>query len=242
MARGLRLYIRKQQFRPGFGGLFVNPFYFARKGLYENIAALAGNITGKTLDVGCGQKPYEELFSSSQYIGLEIDSEENRKNKKADFFYDGSTFPFPDAEFNSMVLNQVFEHVFNPDEFLHEANRVIKPGGMLLLTVPFVWDEHEQPHDYARYSSFGIRSLLEKHGFAVVEQRKSISDLRVIFQIANGYIFKKTVSKNGYVNLLVTLMLMAPLNILGELLAKLLPNNNDLYLDNILLAKKVTVA
>lgn len=239
MASMLRLYIRKQQFRPGFAGLFVNPFYFARKGLYENIASLADNITGKTLDVGCGQKPYEDLFKSSEYVGLEIDNEANRNSKKADFFYDGSTFPFPDGEYDSMVLNQVFEHVFNPDDFLRETNRVIRTDGMLLLTVPFVWDEHEQPHDYARYSSFGIRALLEKHGFAIVEQRKSVNDIGAIFQILNGYIYKKTVSSNGYVNLLVAVLLMAPFNILGALLAKVLPNNDELYLDNIILAKKV---
>lgn len=237
----LRLYIRKQQFQPGFVGLFVNPFYFARKGLYGNIAALAKNITGKTLDVGCGQKPYKDLFNSSEYIGLEIDSEENRKSKNADFFYDGTRFPFLDAEYDSMVLNEVFEHVFNPDEFLCEVSRVIKPGGLLLLTVPFVWDEHEQPYDYARYSSFGIKYLLEKHGFLIVEQRKSINDIRVIFQMLNVFIYKKTVGNNGYFNLFIMLTLMAPFNIIGALLAKLFPNNNDLYLDNIVLAKKVAI-
>jgi SAM-dependent methyltransferase len=66
----------------------------------------------------------------------------------------------------------VLEHVFNPDDFLNEVNRVLKPSGKLLLTVPFVWDEHEQPYDYARYSSFGLRSLLEKHGFSIVKHEK----------------------------------------------------------------------
>ena len=58
------------------------------------------------------------------------------------------------------MCNQVLEHVFNPDDFVREIARVLKPGGALLLTVPFVWNEHEQPYDYARYSSFGLRAFL----------------------------------------------------------------------------------
>jgi SAM-dependent methyltransferase len=239
MIDSIKKYFNKQQYQPDVFGLFVNPFYFARKGLYENISALANKVTGRILDVGCGQKPYATLFRSSQYIGLELDSPENRQNKKADFFYDGLRFPFQDCEFDSIVVNEVFEHVFNPTDFLREINRVLRPDGMLLMTVPFVWDEHEQPNDYARYSSFGLISIVERYGFKVIERRKSMSDIRVIFQMLNGYLYKKTVSRNGYVNLLTTFVLMAPFNILGELLSKMLPRNDDLYLDNIILAQKM---
>lgn len=228
----------KEQFFPGILGLFINPFYFARKGLAKNVADLAVNITGKTLDVGCGTKPYVHLYGSNEYVGLEIDTPKNRENKKADFYYDGSNFPFDDKSFDSLVANEVFEHVFNPDNFLSETLRVLKPKGMILLTMPFVWDEHEQPYDFARYSSFGIKALLEKHGFEIIEQRKSTDDIRVIFQLLNTYIYKKTVTKNGWINLLITLLMMAPFNIIGELLALITPRNPDLYLDNIVLARK----
>ncbi len=239
MINKLKQLLNREQFEPGLLGLFVNPFYFARKGLFENIIPLAKYIKGKTLDVGCGQKPYEKFFNSTQYIGLEIDTVKNRQNKKADFFYDGFTFPFQDKEFDNIIINQVFEHVFNPDDFLKEVNRVLKPGGVLLMTVPFVWDEHEQPYDYARYSSFGVRSILEKYGFQTIEYKKSINDIRLIFQLVNDYIYKKTVTKNVYLNLLTTFILISPFNILGELLSKILPRNDDLYLDNIVLTKKL---
>lgn len=238
----LKKYFARQQFQPNIFGMFVNPFYFARKGLYENISAFADKITGKTLDIGCGQKPYESLFSSSQYVGLEIDTQENRQNKKANLFYNGKTFPFQDGEFDSVIANEVFEHVFNPNEFLEEIHRVLRTGGILLMTVPFCWDEHEQPNDFARYSSFGLKAILQKHSFAVIEQKKSINDIRVAFQILNAYIYKKTVTKNVYVNLLVTLFLISPFNLMGELLSKVLPKNDDLYLDNIVLARKVEVS
>jgi len=229
----------EESFFPTWLGLFINPFYFARKGLAFHVGALAGKITGRTLDVGCGSKPYEKLYASSEYIGLEYDTPEYRSNKTAEYFYDGETFPFSDGEFDSLVANEVFEHVFNPDRFLSEANRVLRQDGMMLLTMPFVWDEHEQPYDFARYSSFGIRSLLERHGFEVIEQRKSMDDIRVIFQLLNAYIYKKTVTRKSGVNLALTLLLMAPFNLLGELLGLVLPRNPDLYLDNIVLARKL---
>lgn len=230
-----------QQFYPGILGLFINPFYFARRGLAKHVTDLAVNITGKTLDIGCGTKPYAHLYRSNEYVGLEIDTPQNRASKQADFYYDGNNFPFEGASFDSVVANEVFEHVFNPDNFLNEMFRVLKPEGMVLLTMPFVWDEHEQPYDFARYSSFGIKSLLERHGFEVVEQRKSMDDIRVIFQMLNTYIYKKTVTKNAFLNVLITLVFMAPFNIVGELLFMITPRNPDLYLDNIVLARKKMV-
>ena len=201
--------------------------------MHQHIVALAPSVHGRLLDVGCGSKPYQKYFAASEYIGLDMQG----RNKHADRFYDGKTFPFSDGEFDAVLTSEVLEHVFNPDEFLSEINRVLRDGGVLLLTVPFVWDEHEQPFDYARYSSFGLRHLLESHGFAIIEHRKTMDDIRVIFQLVNAYIYKKTVTGSWRMNLLLTVILMAPFNVLGELFAKILPNNSDLYLDNIILAR-----
>lgn len=229
----------KEQFNPSLLGAFINPFYFARKGLYQHVSHLITSLSGNLLDIGCGSKPYESICKVDNYIGLEIDSTENRKNKKADYFYDGTTMPFSDNSFDSLISNQVLEHVFNPNEFLKEINRVAKLDAKLLLTVPFVWDEHEQPFDYARYSSFGLKHILSKNGFEVIEHRKSNNGIEVIFQLINDYIYKVTLTKNNYINLAIMIILMAPVNLLGIILSKLLPRNNDLYLDNIVLAKKV---
>lgn len=234
----LKTWYQHEQFEPGILGLFVNPFYFSRKELFRLISRFAGHIQGRILDVGCGQKPYKHLFKDSEYVGLEIDTFENRKLKKADCFYDGEIFPFQALEFDSIICSQVLEHVFNPDKFLSEIVRVLKADGKLLLTVPFVWDEHEQPFDFARYTSYGLRFLLTRHGFEVIELRKSAADVRTIFQMINVYLYKKTATRHGFVNAIITAILMSPFNILGSLLWKLLPSNFDLYLDNVVLARK----
>lgn len=238
----IKKYIRQQMFNPTIAGAFVNPFYFARKGLYTAMSQFVPKLQGKVLDVGCGQKPYQHLCNEkvSEYIGLEIDSPENRANKQADYFYNGKSFPFKNKEFDSVITNQVLEHVFNPDEFLAEIHRILKPEGTLLLTVPFVWDEHKQPIDYARYSSFGLKHMLQKQGFEIVSHIKTSTDVSIIFQLINAYLFKILQTKNPYFNLILTILLMAPFNIIGIILAKVLPNNQDLYLDNIVLARKKT--
>jgi SAM-dependent methyltransferase len=239
MIKKLKQIYTKEQFNPRFIGLFINPFYFARKGLYQNVSELIEHFNGKLLDIGCGTKPYQDLCKVDEYIGLEIDDEGNRNHNYADVFYDGKIIPFENNTFDSILSNQVFEHVFNPNDFLKEVNRVTKMGGVILMTVPFVWDEHEQPYDYARYSSFGLKHILNENGFEVIEQRKSNNGLEVIFQLLNDYIFKKTVTKSGYLNLLFMLLLMSPVNVVGLIFSKIFPRNNDLYLDNIVLTKKV---
>ena len=138
------------------------------------------------------------------------------------------------------MCNQVLEHVFNPDEFLWEINRVLKTGGKLLLTVPFVWDEHEQPYDYARYSTFGLRALLEKQGFKILQHKKLAADASIIFQMVNAYIYKIMQHLPMPVKLVFTATLIALFNILGILVAKLLPGNPDLFLDHVVLAEKIS--
>ena len=239
MFRTLKQIYTKEQFNPKILGLFINPFYFARKGLYQNVSKLITNLNGKLLDVGCGTKPYENICNVDEYIGLEIDDEGNRQHNYADVFYDGKTIPFEDKSFDSILSNQVFEHVFNPNQFLKEINRVTKVGGRFLITVPFVWDEHEQPYDYARYSSFGLKHILAENGFEIIEHRKSNNGIEVIFQLINDYLYKVIMTENVYFNLLIIILLMAPINMTGLILSKLLPRNNDLYLDNIVLAKKI---
>lgn len=239
MKRLLRRYLRSQQFNPGLLGAFFNPFFLARRQLWREIDAASSALSGPLLDVGCGTKPYRDLFKTDTYVGLDIDSESSRSRGTADAFYDGGQFPFNDAQFSSVLCNQVLEHVFNPEKFIGEIHRVLRRGGMLLLTVPFVWDEHEQPYDYARYSSFGLAALLEKNGFRVLRHRKLLADVSVVFQLANAYLFKVMHTRFTAVNMIVTALLLGPISLLGLLLSALLPKNPDLFLDQLVIAERL---
>lgn len=228
----------KQQFEPGLLGWILNPFVFARRELWFGLREFFPALTGRVLDVGCGQKPYRALVPASDYVGVDIESEVTRRLGAADVYYDGRKLPFDDSAFDGVLCSQVLEHVFTPGDFLGEIRRVLRPGGVLVLATPFAWDEHEQPHDFGRYSSFGLKALLERHGFEVVAQRKTCADFRAIVQLASGALYKVTRTRHRGLNMLAQLLLLAPVNLVGGLLALVLPGNPDFYLDNIVFARR----
>ena len=234
----LRDFLKNQSFFPNWLGVFINPFYIARRGLAKTMQRYSKLLSGKLLDVGCGSKPYRSLFLVDEYVGLDIDNKSVRSRGVADEFYDGHVFPFKDQEFDAILCNQVLEHVFNPDEFLSEIYRVMKPEAKMVLSVPFVWDEHEHPHDYARYSSFGVRALLEKNGFIVFEHEKIGADASILFQLANAYLYKIIQHRSKYLKLLLTVSVMGLINLAGLLAGVILPKNPDLFLDQIVLVGK----
>ena len=231
-------YLKRQSFQPGFFSLFINPLYLIRRPLFKHIRNLAPALKGRLLDFGCGRKPYEDLFSVNEYIGVDMQQTgHDHTNSKVDVFYDGKHLPFDNETFDSLFCSEVLEHIFNPDEILPELNRVLKPGGRALITVPFCWNEHEVPYDYARYSSFGIAHLLSRYGFRVVEQKKSGSFVRVIFQLWALYFFErlKRFGKFGYA---ISLLFIVPINLSGATIARIFPRNDSLYFNNIVLAEK----
>jgi len=237
----IKNYINKQSFYPTTSGILFNPFYIARKNLLINISKLAKHFNGGyLLDIGCGIKPYEPLFNVDSYIGLDVRGGGHSDNAKhADVYYDGNEFPFKSYFFDYAISNEVLEHVFEPEHLIMEIHRILKPNGLLLLTVPFVWDEHEIPHDYGRYTSFGLNYLLSKNGFEIIKQHKSGSYVDTLAQLFSSYIYTVLLTKNPYVNVLTSLFLCSPILMIGLFLSKILPENNNLYLDNIILARKI---
>ncbi len=232
-------FVKRQQFAPSLLGAFLNPFFLARRALFHEISALAPLCRGKLLDIGCGTKPYRALFSVESYEGLELGSEHARAAGFADHYYDGNTMPFADRSFDTLLCNQVLEHVFNPEYFVRELARLLRPGGRIIITVPFVWDEHEQPNDYARYSSFGLRHMIENSGFHIIQQRKTLANMAIIGQLINAYLYKKMWTKIKIINVSLLIFIMAPISLIFLLLGIILPPNEDLFLDNIVFAERL---
>lgn len=232
---------KKELFAPGLVGMFINPFFFIRRGLFRAIKKYGINMNGRLLDFGCGSMPYKNLFNVQSYFGVDVFNESHSHEKEpVSVFYDGDNLPFKDGTFDSVFSSEVFEHVFELDNILDELGRVLKPNGTALFTVPFVWDEHEIPHDFGRYTSFGIRYLLEKHGFKVVASEKSTKFLETVFQLWNLYIYYRLYTRYKYVNIVINCIFIAPFTVTGILLSKLLPNKETLYNNNVILVTKTS--
>ena len=240
MLKILKELILRERFCPGPTGIFLNHFYFSRHGIARMMEKLAPELEGRILDVGCGTRPYEKLFTAcTGYVGVEIDTPATRQAGNADYFYDGQTLPFDSETFDGVVLNEVLEHVFNPEELLTELRRVLRPGGRIILTVPFAWIEHEKPFDYARYTSFGLKALLERNGFAVLRQEKIGNGITALFQLKNAYWDCVIPFRPLWLRYVLILTLGTWNNLCGLLLSKLLPDQSDFYLDQVVLGKRL---
>ena len=108
----------------------------------------------------------------------------------------------------------------------------------MLVTVPFMWDEHEKPYDYGRYTSFGLKHLFNKNSFEVINFEKSTPGIECIFQLLICYIEKKIFTKSIYINYFFKLFIISPINLLAIVFNFVIPKNYDMYLDNVLLVKK----
>jgi hypothetical protein len=73
-------------------------------------------------------------------------------------------------------------------------------------------------------------NILAENGFEIIEHRKSNNGIEAIFQLINDYLYKVIMTENVYFHLLIIILLMAPINMAGLILSKLLPRNDDLYL------------
>jgi len=143
--------------------------FIIRNEIFKAVSNVFPLFKGKVLDSGCGSMPYKELILSNkavtEYIGLDISSALNYDGVKADFLWDGILMPFENDSFEVVISTEVLEHVPNPELYLAEVKRVLKPGGLFFFTVPFLMSLHEVPNDYYRYTPFSLEIIFKKAGF-----------------------------------------------------------------------------
>ncbi len=138
-------------------------------------------LTGKLLDVGCGQMPFRHLLpASTSYTGIDIPDATAfgmRRNPEV-IEFNGMHIPFPDNHFDAILCTEVLEHAAHPEVLVAEMHRVLRPGGKLVLTVPFSARVHHIPYDFHRFTSYGLKQLFGAFGKLAVEERGN--DLAVI--------------------------------------------------------------
>lgn len=225
-------------FLPGRLSIFYHPFYIIRRNLFQSIKNEAKDVSGVLLDFGCGKKPYEKLFKNvSLYIGVDIEvSGHNHKNSNIDFYYDGKRLPFEPNTFDIIFASEVLEHVPNHDDIFKEFHRVLKPGGKILITIPFLWGEHEEPYDFIRFTNFGIVNVLQQYGFNQIKVSKIGGSFETLCQLFSAHIFESLPKKRLYQ--ILTLPIIIPINIFGRVLSKTIKLKSNLFHNTITTAIK----
>ncbi len=241
MFKRLYKFYSQQNFEPCLIGIFVNPSYFSRKYLYQGVRKYSKELEGRILDFGCGSKPYRKLFTkATEYIGIDFQNTgHDHRKENIDIFYDGKHLPFPDNSFDAIVCTEVFEHIADVEKIVIELRRVLKTNGRLLLTVPFVYKEHDMPYDYRRYTMNGIVTLLEDKNFIILSKEKLGNFIETIFQLWALYMNECFFCNSKYVNVFVNFFLLSPFIFFGVVLNLLLPKKTSLYIHSIVLCAKL---
>lgn len=157
------------------------------------VSDFAGSLApgARVLDAGAGEGRYASYFRNHRYCGVDLGIGDAAWNYgELDVIADLAALPFPSACFDACLNIVTLEHLPDPGAALAEIARALKPGARILLAVPHEWEVHQAPHDYFRFTRYGIAELLEQAGFSTVEIRPSGGFFRLLSRrLLNGLRF-----------------------------------------------------
>jgi SAM-dependent methyltransferase len=162
------IYDRLRDLMPAFVRRYVMHF---EASMEDAVAEFAQSLPdgARLLDAGAGEGSYKHLFPRQRYCGVDLGIGDRQWNySKLDAIADISVLPFRDATFEACLNTVTLEHVKDPAKVVREMARTLAPGGRLLLVVPFEWEEHQQPHDFFRFTRFSLAYMLDQAGMGNV--------------------------------------------------------------------------
>jgi SAM-dependent methyltransferase len=146
---------------------------------------------GTLVDLGCGEAPHKNYFLQyvNQYIG--VDWTNTLHNSKADIISDLNKEIVVEDNFADTIISlSVMEHLCEPQIFLNESYRILKKDGTIILGVPWMWWIHEAPHDYFRYTPYGLKYMFEKAGYKDIQVQPTTGFFTMWFLKMNYFSLK----------------------------------------------------
>lgn len=160
---------------------YVDEFFYRRMKLFSNYT--------KILDIG-GKKISKRGQFDIENSGLKIKYANIDPETKPDYLCDAASIPVEDKTFNGVICSEVLEHVKEPKLVLEEAHRILKPGGVLLICVPFLYKLHPDPQDYGRYTDYYWQEILSEIDFTEIEIEKQGLFLSVIMDMLKNFAYE----------------------------------------------------
>jgi SAM-dependent methyltransferase len=158
------------KFKPSPQFVFIGSQLTVSRAIQEYETALAQYASGSLLDMGCGHVPYYEMYKSLVQDVTCVDWDNSLH--KSDFVDEAidlnQPLPLGSEIFDTVLLTDVLEHIFNPIQLVREISRILRPGGNVIIGVPFLYWLHEQPHDFYRYTEYALRQMCTGSGLTIV--------------------------------------------------------------------------
>jgi SAM-dependent methyltransferase len=195
-------YLTLDKFAPNvapWNSSFLNWFYLKK----SMLLASKNFIKGICLDIGSGNSPYKRYLNVEEYISIDkrdTNAVSYKKNSNQ-IDADARDLPFEKEFADTIILNQVLEHIYEYEKVLDEIHRVLKKDGKFVISVPFIYHIHAEPNDYFRFSEYGIKKLLRDKGFKIIQFSYNGYFGTTIFSIINSFIWQVW-NKNIYLKLL----------------------------------------
>lgn len=178
-------------------------------------------FNGKLVDLGSGTSPYRDFFELYCSSYTSVDWSNSPHEIKADVISDlNVSINVVSNSVDVVVSISVLEHLYRPQIMLKETYRILKDGGNLMMHVPWQWWVHEAPHDYYRYSPYGLEYLLSDAGFKLIRIEPQGGVFSSIFFKLNYYL--KRFSKGPRVLKLFIDLILLPILILNQFMAFML--------------------
>ena len=202
--------------------LYISLFFLSRYYITKDIIYILKkyHLKGSIIDIGCGSKPYEPIFKKysniTQYNGIDFPSYSINKDftsSKPDYTFTKEytaslQLPFPNKKFSNSVAFQVLEHHPQAEKLSKEMVRITKKKGKIIITAPFIWALHELPHDYFRFTEYGLRELFEKNNCKIIKITKQGSLFSVISMLLNEEL--NNFASKGKLYYVISIIIYAP--------------------------------
>ncbi len=177
-------------------------------------------LKGNVVDLGCGIAAHKEVIlkTAQKYIGVDWESCKHDKSR-IDVFanLNEDKLAFEDCSFDNALSLEVLEHLNNPPHILKEACRILKPGGNIIITTPFMWWIHEPPYDYFRYTKYGLEYLLKQNGFENIKIQPK-TGFWFMWLLKLNYYLTQSAFKLPYLLLIISSIILLPLVYFNQLL------------------------
>lgn len=201
--------------------------------------------TGRVLDIGCADRWAQRWVGPEcTYLGLDHSiTGGGLYNAKPDVFADAAKLPLSDESVDTVILLEVLEHLRQPISALSEIHRVLRPGGRLLLTMPFLYPIHDAPHDFQRLTGYGLERDIRNAGMRIERLRTSPGSAEsagLLFNIAlAGMCLEAWREKRPSILLTPMILALIPVvNLASWAIGRLLPSWQSLSTGHIVEARK----